>query len=254
MTKKGSKDVLQNITKSDKRRSKRIEKILIIGADSQIGSALIGHLDKQGNRVYGTSRRNKRKGLLYLDLSEKSFDIDFSFFDCVVICAGVTSVRKCEEEPELCEIVNSINIKGIVEECVNSKSFVIFLSSNAVFDGQMSFYKHNSRANPITQYGKFKLSVEEYIQRLPSNKACILRLTKVISPETTFMNNWKDEAEKGNVVEAFENRFISPISIENVLQSIDLLIKRRVSGIFQLGDNREISFFDYAKEIFSTQP
>jgi dTDP-4-dehydrorhamnose reductase len=230
--------------------------VLVVGANSQIGTALIKHLRKESYSVFGTTRNFEKedKQLLYFDLSEPDFNIDFSKYECVIICSAMTNIAQCESEPEKCEKINSINTIALIEKCVASNCFVIFLSSNAVFDGKKSFYKHTEMTNPITKYGEFKLNVEKYIQNLPQNNACALRLTKVITDRNPFIQKWKAAAVNGNEIKAFSNRLISPIEIKDVVDSIQLLIERKKSGIFQLGSNEEISFFEYAKKIFASEP
>ena len=191
---------------------------------------------------------------MYFDLSEPNLNIDFSKYECVILCAAITNIAQCESEPEKCERINSINTIALIEKCVASKCFVIFLSSNAVFDGKKPFYKHTDTTSPTTKYGEFKLNVEKYIQDLPQNDACVLRLTKVITDRTPFIQNWKAAAENGNEIKAFSNRLISPIDIEDVVDSIQLLVERKNSGIFQLGSSEEISFYEFAKKIFTSEP
>lgn len=229
--------------------------ILVVGANSRIGTASIKHLRKEGYDVYGTSRnvqKNNPKSFC-LDLSTPSYNIDFSKFNCVIICAGVTDVELCEAEPEMCERINSTNTIELIDRCVRKNAFVIFISSNAVFDGKKSFYRHTDTTSPTTKYGEAKLSVEKYIQTLPLKKACVLRLTKVITDSTPFIQNWRNAAKNGNKIKAFDNRLISPINIKDVVDTIELLIKNKNSGIFQLSGSEEISFYDYAKKLFSSE-
>ena len=232
------------------------DSVLVVGANSQIGSALIKHLRKETYNVYGTTRnaKNKDKDLMYFDLSEPNFNINFSKYECVIICAAITNFLRCESEPETCERVNSTNTIALIDNCVTSKCFTIFLSSNAVFDGQKTFYKHTDTTRPTTKYGEFKQSVEKYIQTLAPNRACVLRLTKVITDRTPFIESWINAVKNGDKIKAFNNRFISPINIEYVVDSIQLLLERKNSGIFQLGGSDEISFYDYARKIFFLEP
>ena len=249
--KEGNKDAIQS---SEQHIGKK-GNVLVVGAHSQIGASTIRYLQKESYNVYGTTRnaQNKDQNLFYIDLSDTSYDIDFSKYDCVIICAGITDIALCESEPEMCERINSINTIKLIDRCVRDNAFVIFLSSNTVFDGQKSFYKNTDTPNPTTKYGELKLSVESYIQTLPSKTACVLRLTKVITDSTPFVKNWRDAAQNGSKIKAFDNRFLSPVSIEDVVDTIELLVKHKENGIFQLGGIEEISFYDYARTIFSSE-
>ena len=250
------KDTQQEVSQLSSEHNNISKSILVVGANSQIGSALIKHLRKESYNVFGTTRKaeNNNKDLLYFDLSEPNLNIDFSKYECVIICAAITNIAQCESEPEKCERINSTNTIALIDKCVASKCFVIFLSSNAVFAGKKPFYKHTDTTSPINKYGEFKLTVEKHIQALLPNEACVLRLTKVITDSTPFIQNWKTAAKNGNELKAFSNRLISPIDIEDVVDSIQLLVERKNSGVFQFGSSEEISFFDYAKKIFTSEP
>ena len=108
------------------------------------------------------------------------------------------------------------------------------------------------KTNPVNQYGKFKCSVEEYLNT--NKKACILRLTKVISKNTPIIKHWENQLRQGIVIEAYTNKFLSPVSIESVVASIQILIDSKHSGVFQLGSNEEISYFQFAQSYFKDSP
>ena len=234
--------------------SPNTKKVLIVGIDSAIGEALREFLMRDSYIVQGTTRRSNfiDKDIYFLDLMEPSLDIFEKKFDSVIICAGVTSISKCEEEFELSKTINVTNTIKIIDKAVSDNSFVIFISSNSVFDGSRSFYKYTDQTNPTTLYGQFKNSVEQHILSNAFNKACILRITKVITKNSAFIRKWEMSAEKKTAIEAFNNILISPIRIETVVQSLKLLINKEEAGLFQLGGDKEISFYDYAKDYFSS--
>jgi dTDP-4-dehydrorhamnose reductase len=131
-------------------------------------------------------------------------------------------------------------------------SHVVFLSSNAVFDGSKPFFKITDRTSPVTNYGKFKAEVEARFQNDPN--IAILRLTKVITSSTPFVRRWIEQFDRSESITAYEDCYLSPINISDVISNIELLIKRRSSGIFQYGGVAEISYFDYAQTLFSNNP
>jgi len=237
--------------------STEVKKILVVGATGLIGSSLLSFLKRRGHNAYGTSRnRNIEKSdLLYLNLESTQHDINFSEYDTVIICAAVAKLEECENKPEHCELVNVTNTISLINQCADGESFVIFISSNAVFDGEKEFYDHNDNPNPLTKYGETKLSVEKHIKALNSKSVCVLRLTKVISNNAEFIKNWKREAlvlEGG--IKAFSNRFLSPLTLNEVNAALEVLSERKMPGIFQLGGYDEISYFEYAKRFFEEDP
>jgi dTDP-4-dehydrorhamnose reductase len=236
--------------------TKKKEKVLIIGIDSQIGEALKIYLIKKKIIVYGTTRRKEfvNQNTYFLDLKKPSLKFFENEFNSVIFCAATTNIAECEKEQARHRIINVTNTIKIIDKLVQKNSFVIYLSSNAVFNGTKQFYKNNDKTCPSTIYGKFKTEVEEYLTNKVSKKSCILRLTKVITKNTPFIEHWKKEVKLKRSIKTFKNRFLSPVNIDVVINSIYLLLKKKQTGIFQLGGRDEISYSEYAKLIFKDSP
>ena len=86
-----------------------------------------------------------------------------------------------------------------------------------------------------------------------SNSA-IIRLTKVFDRKINFVDSWEQEFCQGLEVKIYKNHYVSPISLDDVSNAIIKLISTRATGIFQLGNNYEISYFDLALEYYKSNP
>ena len=235
----------------------KTKSVLIVGVDSQIGSHLYDFLSQEGFRVVGTTRRKQdSKGLqinrIFLDLELDSIQIPEVQIDIAIICAGANQ-RYCDENPNRAFRINVENSTRFIKMLQDKGVFVIFLSSNAVFDGTKSFYKYTESPNPTNNYGRYKVLIEEFLK---SNKrdSSILRLTKVLTSETTFIKMWEKYITEGKRFEIFQNHFLSPISLYSVASAVKLLIREREHGIFQLGGSTEISYESFALNHFEGNP
>tara|TARA_B100000795_G_scaffold258266_1_gene232225 strand:- start:1866 stop:2654 length:789 start_codon:yes stop_codon:yes gene_type:complete len=230
------------------------KKILIVGIYSEIGTALNKLLLQNGYIVEGTSRDKKKlaTGVSFFDLKDPDFKLIDKNYECVIICAGVNSIIECENNYSESEKINVTNTIKLISNAIRNNSFVVFLSSSTVFDGEKEFYKYTAKTNPKNNYGKFKETVEEYI--IKKNNCCVLRLTKVMSKKTPILRKWDNNLKQGLPIKVFSNLFISPISIDEVVSSIQILIVKRKSGIFQLGGSKEFSYFEFANFYFKNFP
>lgn len=232
--------------------------VLVVGVESQIGAALFEKLSCCDDvRVFGTTRRKQgcqhADQIIHLDLCEPSLFINRRLrFDHVVICASVTSIASCDSNVSLCHQINVEGTSKLIKYFSDCNSQIIFLSSNAVFDGTQPFYTISDNTNPTSNYGKFKVEVETKFQN--DSNVAILRLTKVISRSTTFIKRWLEEFDRSEDIRVFEDCFLSPISINEVIDAIQVLISQRSFGIFHLGGEAEISYADYANTFFSNNP
>lgn len=250
----GEKADTQNGSRNNQRPNK--PNVLIVGADSQIGSALKDHLIQKDIVVFGTTRKKETANeiIYYLDLENPEFDALNEKFDSVVVCAATTSIAKCEEAPQKYKNINVTNTIKLIDKLAANGSFVIYLSSNAVFDGKKPFYKNTDKTCPVTLYGKFKNEVEEHLTNNLADRSCVLRLTKVITQNTPFIERWKSDSNNGLKIKTYVNKLLSPIHIDDVIETIQLLIQKKSKGIYHLGGDEEISYTEYAKLLFKDRP
>jgi dTDP-4-dehydrorhamnose reductase len=239
-------------------QSSESKKILIVGIDSEIGSAFAQYISEKGSyQVVGTTRRKLKsretESLYQLDLANLESNLPRLDYYAIVICAGVTNQVICKEEPELTWRVNVDNTIEVIKRFYSLNTQVIFLSSCSVFDGTKPFSRHTDAPNPISNYGKQKVAVEEFLQKNLANYA-ILRLTKVISEETRFIKNWRKSAAKGESIRAYSNRLLSPVGVMEVCKAVESIIGTRSSGLFQLGGRMEHSYFEFAQSYFQDEP
>ena len=231
-------------------------KLLIVGIDGVIGSNLFSTLPSYGWKVYGTSRDKSKTGsrIRFLDLKSPDLDLQNEQFAVAIICAAITSIYECEENPSESRDINVIGTIALIDSLLQRGTFVIFLSTNAIFDGSKAFFSITDPPNPLNKYGAFKLEVEEHLLKKKSADFAILRLTKLVTSQTNFIVTWNLLLEQRSNILAFSNRMLSPITMEEVESAISSIIMSKQTGVFHLGGQDELSYFDFAKKYFSDQP
>lgn len=234
----------------------RAEKILVVGVDGSIGLNLFTRLPSLGFEVYGTSRNPSKLNsrVQFLDLENPDLNVLQNEFSAAIICASVTNIATCESDPVRSRKINVIGTIALIESLLQSGCFVIFLSTNAVFDGGKAFATTEDIPNPRTNYGSFKREVEMHLEKSEFGSAAVLRLTKLMTNEARFLVIWRELASNNQLIPVFTNTMLSPITIEEVVSSIQTILGARKSGTFQLGGLVEESYFDFAVNYFRDSP
>ncbi len=80
--------------------------------------------------------------------------------DLVVHAAAYTDVKKAETDFMQCHLVNVIGTYNILEHCVQAGIKMVYISTDAVFDGSMGFYHTDDPMSPISKYDKSKTAAE----------------------------------------------------------------------------------------------
>ena len=224
--------------------------VLIIGGESIIGSALLNSYLKDDLKVWSTTRKAEK-------INEQCFFLNFEnefignslpdvYFKTVFICVGVTSIKQCTDEPVRSSLVNIKNTVAVAEYFINKGSFVVYLSTGAVFDGELAFSETDETVNPRTEYGKQKAKAEKLLFSFTSKMLAIIRLSKVIQPDMPLIQNWIRDIKSGISISPFSDMVIAPVALDLVVSFLKKIATQQIPGIHHLSANKDISYFNVA--------
>lgn len=242
------------------------KKIFITG-----GTGLLGHhLIKTAPPMYSTSCTffpiEKKDyipydcGKHYLDITDGGLVLDIIKKikpDYVIHTASMANVDYVEKNKEEARKNNLGGIINIIEACRQTGAKVIYISSNAVFDGRNPPYSEDSVVNPINYYGQLKVE-EERVVKESGLKYVILR--------PILMYGWNLKVERkdpvtwlidllklGKEVNMVDDIFCNPLFVEDCCAAIWRIIALNKEGVFHVGGEGELSRYDFARitaEIF----
>ena len=138
-------------------------KVLVTGANGQLGYDVVKELQKRNIECYGAMRQDF--DIVDFEAVEK-FIVSY-MPDAIIHCAAYTAVDKAEDEQGLCYLVNASATENIAEICKKINAKMLYISTDYVFDGTKDgFYEVYDKPNPINVYGKTKLLGEQAVQRI----------------------------------------------------------------------------------------
>lgn len=225
------------------------KKLLIVGGDSFIGKNLAA-LWENKKQLLKTSRKKKElpKNILYLNLLDENWaHFKQYYYHAIIICAGITSISECENNPEYTNKINVENLWKFVKLLRKNTEYTLYLSSNEVFDGSKPLRTKDDCTCPISEYGKQKVKMEKKIATLGSYG--ILRLTKIIDLENGIFKFWKKSLDTNHEIKAFGNVYISPLNVKKVVKKIDQLVNLREHGITHFSGRQDITYYKFARKM-----
>src|SRR4051812_43842790 len=124
-------------------------KILITGADGNVGRRLLVELAARGHEVSGID-----VGTLDITAYIPTVAcIEALRPDLIVHCAAMTNVDRCAEQPELALLVNAIGTQNVALGAQRVNAALCYISTNEVFDGQRGTpYLEYDAPHPINPY------------------------------------------------------------------------------------------------------
>ena len=227
---------------------------LLVGGDSEIASATFAYMQRQGLSVIATTRRTEGRtaGRSFLDLaSPLAAWQPPPKTHSACIFAAVGHLVDCHRDPTGSALINVTRTVELVERLVSSGIYVLFLSTNQVFDGSRGCVPTTTPLSPVSEYGRQKALTET---RLKSRMAAgapvsILRLAKIVSPGMTLLLHWQKTLAAGQPVYPFRDMSIAPTPVGVAAAAITALLTEQCSGIWQLSGPEDVSYAEIAVHI-----
>ena len=222
-------------------------KILILGANGQVGSALVSIL-KDDYEIITTTRKD-------FDCEKNDEVINYfkkKHFDLIINTVAYTKVDQAEEELKRAYQINTLLPKMLAQIANKMNAALIHYSTDYVFDGRLSKdYYEQSNPNPLNVYGRTKLQGDLAIIK-EKIKGCILRVSWVYgNKDHSFLNKIQKQIDKKKQLRVVKDQFGTPTSATFIAAITKKLIDRKNFDhikVYNLSPKGKCSWFDFAKE------
>ncbi|ANV85494.1 dTDP-4-dehydrorhamnose reductase [Picosynechococcus sp. PCC 7003] len=221
-------------------------KVLITGANGQLGQALIA-LAPTNYEVIALSRRQ-------LDITDRTTVLDRIGElkpDWVINAAAYTAVDRAEQEVEQAFAVNGQAPGYLAEALANTGGRLLHISTDFVFDGQRSTpYPPTAPPNPLNVYGESKLMGEQMVQTCLGDASLIVRTAWVYDgTHRNFVTTMLRLMEEQQEVRVVADQVGTPTATSTLANTLWLGIRQRWYGIYHATDAGIATWYDFAVAI-----
>ncbi len=227
-------------------------KFLVTGSAGLIGRQVVKDLSET-HEVFSCYNKSKPEhgNIIKMDLlnhemisnvmSEKKPDV-------VIHLGAMTAVDLCDAQQDNALKINSQATEILAKECSKINSFMVYVSTDYVFDGNTGMYEENDTANPLGFYGKSKLLGEKSIQNFSSNW-CIARTSTPfgLHPTKKSFPIWVIEnLQKQKQIDVLTDQFTSPTYVPSLSRMLIEISERHLTGIIHVAGASKISRYEMA--------
>lgn len=202
-------------------------------------------MSSERREVTTTTRRSAVGSRYHLDLALPLDRTSLPRAPVAYLCAAVTSISACEKDPAATAKINVAGTIALAEALIANGTFVVFLSTNLVFDGAQPFVPASAAHSAATVYGRQKAEVEMHLLQFGPN-AATLRLSKVIGPKTPLFAGWRQKLDRGETITPFHDMVMSPVSAAFAAAVLLRIGDARRGGLYQLSADRDINYAEAA--------
>ena len=228
-------------------------KFLITGSAGLVGRQLARDLS-ESSQVYSCYRRARPEyGIpTPMDLARPD-DIGEAISrvkpDVIFHLAAISDADTCEREKGLATAINVRATEEIARQAARLRSFLVYLSTDQIFDGKGRMRRESDRPNPVNHYGRTKLEGEGAVQDL-SSKWCIARTSVVYGyhpARTNFLASVASRLLSGEKCLALEDQHVSPTYLPNLSRMLSEMGTRQIAGVIHLAGGTRVSRYEMAR-------
>lgn len=243
-----------------------MKKILFTGAKGLLGNYFLKNISDE-YFVFATYLSNKKDEqkkdnvkYIELDITSKSGvrNVMVTYNpDIVIHAASMGNVDYCELNKKEAWKTNVKGTINIVEESKKINASVVYISSNAIFNGINPPFSEKSKPSPLDYYGKTKLEAENEIKNRYDNYSIVRLMTMYgwnnkherLNPASWIFNELKNN-KKTMIVNDIYNNYLYANDAANILWKILLKSNRNNRrSIYNVSGPECITRFEFAKRL-----
>lgn len=223
-------------------------KVLITGASGQVGRALRESAPVEIESLAFTHQE--------LDISDEGCvrEAVAAWQPALIInAAAYTAVDKAESEPELAA---AINVEGPRHLAQAARSIpncrLLHISTDYVFDGRATeAYRPSDPTNPLSVYGRTKLSGESAVLEVLHERAVALRTAWVYAAQgKNFLLTMLRLMSERGAVRVVADQYGAPTAAASIARALWVIAQRPdVHGVLHWTDAGRASWYEFAQAI-----
>jgi dTDP-4-dehydrorhamnose reductase len=236
-------------------------KILLLGANGQVGFELARTLVAHGDVVMATRERTPADGApcLRVDLEypdSLAHALDETRADVIVNAAAYTAVDRAEDEPDLADRINHRAVAEIGGWAARNGARVVHYSTDYVFDGRATRpYREDDAAAPLGVYGRSKLAGENAL-RASGAEHLLFRTAWVYAARgQNFLRTMLRLGAERDELRVVVDQVGAPTPARMIAQATATALGRwqpgdGLAGTYHMVAGGETSWFEFANAIF----
>ncbi|RAW10893.1 dTDP-4-dehydrorhamnose reductase [Paenibacillus taichungensis] len=222
-------------------------KVLVTGANGQLGRDVVLLLEKAGHGVLACDRDQ-------MDITNQAQckEVISSYHPEVIIhCAAYTAVDAAEKDVDGAYKVNAVGTRNVAVAAEKVGAKLIYISTDYVFDGNSAIaYQEYDNTNPQSVYGKSKRAGEWLVQSLCS-KWFVVRTSWVYG---LYGNNFvktmlKLGQEKPKLQVVYDQKGSPTYTVDLAVFLIELMVTD-MYGIYHASNRGDCTWYGFTQAIF----
>ena len=227
-------------------------RVLLIGANGQLGTDLFKVFQKAGDTVIPLTHAQMdvcSEGRVAERMAEVKPEV-------VVSTAAFHKVEECEKNPALAFQVNGTGAMNLALACQRSGATLVHFSTDYVFDGKKNAaYEETDLPSPLSVYGASKVVGEHliaaYAERYFVIRTCGLYGVAGSSGKGgNFVETMLKKAMAGDAIRVVDDQVLTPTYTADLAEATRKLILTGRYGLYNISSEDQCSWYEFTRYIF----
>ncbi|WLV77134.1 dTDP-4-dehydrorhamnose reductase [Lacticaseibacillus parahuelsenbergensis] len=225
-------------------------KILITGAQGQLGTELRHLLDARGISYRATDAKD-------LDITDEAVVDQYVKEyqpDVIYHCAAYTAVDKAEDEAKaLNQLVNVDGTRNLAKAAAAVDATLVYISTDYVFDGDSKeIYTVDDQPAPRNEYGRAKYEGEQEVQKY-LKKYYIIRTSWVFGEYGhNFVYTMLNLAKTHKELTVVDDQYGRPSWTKTLAEFMTFAVDHHLDyGIYHLSNDNSCNWYEFASAILA---
>lgn len=223
-------------------------KVLVTGANGQLGRDVVLLLEKEGHSVLACDRDR-------MDIANQAQcnEVISSYHpEAVIHCAAYTAVDAAETDIDSAYKVNAVGSRNVAVAAEKVGAKLIYISTDYVFDGNsLTPYQEYDDTNPQSVYGKSKRAGELLVQSL-SSKWFVVRTSWVYGLYgNNFVKTMLKLGQEKPKLQVVHDQKGSPTFTVDLAGFILELMQTEMYGVYHASNSGTCTWYEFTEAIFA---
>jgi dTDP-4-dehydrorhamnose reductase len=232
--------------------------IVVTGASGLLGASILSHAPDFGLEVTGLCHRHPLRvpwaPIFCVDLTDdRAVRAMIASLQpkSIIHCAAVTNVDWCEDHPSETEQVNVQAASVLAETAAQLNARFVYISTDAVFDGEWGNYSESDSAAPINVYAKSKLCGEQSVLRhYPLALVIRTNIYGWNAQNKQSLAEWVlQRLAERKQVPGFTDVYFAPMLVNDLAEILLVMLDRGLTGLYHIAGSERISKYEFARRV-----
>jgi dTDP-4-dehydrorhamnose reductase len=239
------------VVPAGKSRQLTVAPILVLGATGMLGQALITAGRARGLPVLGAARAGADMAVDLEDVEALLPLVSKVRPGIIVNAAALADLACCEREPGRAYMINARCVAVLAEAARGCGAWLVQVSTDHYFSGDGALpHGEDSPVRLLNEYARGKYAGENFALTCPG--ALAVR-TNIVGFRgwgvPTFVEWILEEFAQGRTIQAFEDYFVSSMTVRQFAAALFELMPMRPAGVLNLGAREVFSKRDFIEAV-----